>query len=104
MKEYEAMLFVILATDKDNGSAIRATTRAAHLSYLEGAGERLKLAGPLRDDADKPIGSMIVIDAASQTAARLFAENDPYAKAGLFQQVQITPFVAVTGRWAKFEG
>ncbi|GER02379.1 hypothetical protein JCM17846_00610 [Iodidimonas nitroreducens] len=85
------MLFVILATDKDNGSAIRATTRAAHLSYLEGAGERLKLAGPLRDDADKPIGSMIVIDAASQTAARLFAENDPMPRPGFSSRCRSPP-------------
>ncbi|GEQ97569.1 hypothetical protein JCM17844_12060 [Iodidimonas gelatinilytica] len=97
------MLFVILATDKDGSSAIRKATRAAHLDYLKGAGDRLKLAGPLRDDKDTPLGSMIVIDAASETAARLFAQNDPYAQAGLFRSVEIKPFLAVTGRWARLE-
>ncbi len=94
------MLFVILAKDKADGHVIRATTRAAHLDYLAGAGPRLKLAGPLRDADERAIGSMIVIDAASETAARLFAKNDPYNQTGLFQSVEIFPFVAVTGIWA----
>lgn len=98
------MLFVIIALDKPGGHAIRATTRAAHLDYIAGAGDRLKVGGPMRDDEDKPVGSLLIIDAASETAARLFAQNDPYAQAGLFGQVEIRPFVAVTGRWAKLEG
>jgi len=97
------MLFAVIAFDKAEGHAIRAATRAAHLSYLEGAGERLKLAGPLRDTEEKPIGSLIVIEAASETAARLFAENDPYAQAGLFERVEIHPFAALLGRWTTSE-
>ena len=93
------MLYAVIAFDKADGHAIRAATRAAHLSYLEGAGERLKLAGPFRDEQEKPIGSLIVIEAASETAARLFAENDPYAQAGLFERVEIKPFAALLGRW-----
>ncbi|MFQ5347931.1 MAG: YciI family protein [Rhodothalassiaceae bacterium] len=93
-------LFAIIAHDKDGGRAIRATARQAHLDYLADAGERLKLAGPLRDAEEKPIGSLIVIDAASETAARLFAENDPYAQAGLFARVEIHSFAALLGRWA----
>jgi len=93
------MLYTILAFDKAGGGAIRSTTRAAHLDYLDGAGERLKLAGAFRDGEEKPVGSMIVIEAASETAARLFAENDPYAKAGLFERVEIRPFAAVLGAW-----
>ncbi len=97
------MLFVIVAKDKKDGHTIRATTRAAHLDYLADAGDRLRLAGPLKDANDKPVGSMIVIDAASETAARLFAKNDPYAQVGLFQSVDIFPYVAVTGVWATGE-
>lgn len=97
------MLFVILAYDKPGGHAIRATTRAAHLDYIADAGERLRLGGPMRDDEGKPLGSLLVIDAASETAARLFAQNDPYARAGLFERVEIRPFAAVAGRWTRFE-
>jgi len=97
------MLYAVLAFDKADGATIRATTRAAHLSYLEGAGDRLKLAGPFRNSEDKPIGSLIVIEAASATAARLFAESDPYAQAGLFERMEIHPFAALLGRWARLE-
>lgn len=98
------MLFAIHALDKPDGAALRATTRAAHLDYIRGAGTRLKLAGPLRDADGKPVGSLIVIDAASETAARLFAQNDPYAMAGLFAAVDIRPFAALLGEWAPREG
>lgn len=93
------MLYAVIAFDKPEGHAIRATTRAAHLDYLEGAGERLKLAGPFRNEEEKPVGSLIVIEAASETAARLFARNDPYAQAGLFERVEIQPFAALLGQW-----
>jgi len=71
------MLFAIMAFDKDEGGAIRATTRQAHLDYLASAGDRLKLAGPLRGEDDKPVGSLIVLDAAGIAAVRIFAHNDP---------------------------
>lgn len=98
------MLFAIMAYDKDDGGAIRATTRQAHLDYLTSAGDRLKLAGPLRgDDDDKPVGSLIVLDAAGIEAVRIFAHNDPYAQAGLFRRVEIHPFAAILGRWSESE-
>lgn len=38
------------------------------------------------------IGSLLVLDFPDRKAAEVFAANDPYAKAGLFQSVTITPF------------
>lgn len=38
------------------------------------------------------LGSMIVIEAVDAAAARTFAANDPYALAGLFQNVEIKPW------------
>ncbi|WP_417456521.1 YciI family protein [Kordiimonas sp.] len=95
------MLFVILAKDKPGSLDVRMANREAHLKYLGGAGDRVKAAGPLLDGADepKPIGSMIVIDAASEGAVRLFADNDPYATAGLFESVEIQHWLGVLGDW-----
>ena len=42
---------------------------------------------------------MILIDAASEGAVKLFADNDPYTAAGVFERVEIRPFKAVTGAW-----
>jgi uncharacterized protein YciI len=38
------------------------------------------------------VGSLLVMEFADKQAAEDFAANDPYAKAGLFQSVAITPF------------
>jgi len=95
------MLFAILCYDKPDGLGMRKTTRPIHLEYLAGAGDRVKLAGPLMGPGEDatPIGSMIVIDAASEAAVQLFASNDPYATAGLFERVEIHPWVRGMGSW-----
>jgi uncharacterized protein YciI len=95
------MLYMILAHDKPDSLTVRTENRPAHLEYLKDAGDRLKLAGPILSPGDdpQPVGSMIVIDAASEMAVRLFAENDPYATAGLFANVEIKPWKGVVGAW-----
>ncbi len=93
------MLFLIVTEDVPDGAGIRRTTREAHLAYLKDAGARLKFAGPVLDGNDAPCGSVFVIEAASETAARLFAENDPYARAGLPAKRTIRPIRAVLGEW-----
>jgi uncharacterized protein YciI len=87
------MLFVLLCTDKPNSAALRGELRPEHLAYLDGHRESVKLAGPfLTDDGEKPIGSMLVIEAVNAAAANAFAANDPYAQGGLFSSVEIKPW------------
>ncbi len=96
------MLYAINCTDRADGKTLRAVTRAAHLDYVKSAGQRLIFAGPYLSDAEKPepVGSLIVIKAESLAAARLFAQNDPYARAGLFDAVDVKPLKPVLGPWA----
>lgn len=95
------MLYVIIAKDKPDSVELRMSTRTAHLDYLAGAEDRLKLAGPLLTPGEdpKPIGSMIIIDAASEAAVQLFADSDPYNHAGLFESVEIRPWKGAIGDW-----
>ena len=95
------MLFMIRCFDKEGCLEIRKATRPAHLAYAASAGARLKFGGPMMasEENQTPVGSLIILDAASETAAHLFADNDPYAKAGLFEKVIIKPVVAVLGEW-----
>ncbi len=103
------MLFVIRAYDKPDARPLRLESRAAHLRYLADAGDRIKLAGPLLsgegagDGQGQPVGSLIIIDAASEAAVKLFADNDPYQAAGVFERVDIVPFKPVLGAWAPEE-
>lgn len=95
------MLFMIQCFDNEDSLEVRKATRNAHLAYASSAGVRLKFAGPMMASEEDmtPIGSLIILDAASETAAYLYAENDPYNKAGLFEKVTIKPVVSVLGEW-----
>jgi uncharacterized protein YciI len=86
------MLFALLCTDKPQSVDLRMSVRADHLQYLESLGTALKAAGPFTDDRGQPTGSLVVIEAADRAAAKSMAENDPYAKAGLFASVDIKPW------------
>jgi uncharacterized protein YciI len=90
------MLFCIICTDKPNAAPLRAETRPVHLQYLERFKDRIAIAGPLlTDDGTRPKASLMILDFASAEEAAEFAQNDPYAKAGLFDNVTITPFKKV---------
>ena len=99
------MLYMILAHDKPDSVDLRMETRTAHLDYIKSAAERLKFAGPIMSAGEdpKPIGSLIVLDAASMDAVKIFADNDPYTRAGLFESVEINPWKGVLGDWIPSE-
>ncbi|MEC9369618.1 MAG: YciI family protein [Pseudomonadota bacterium] len=87
------MLYVLICTDKPGSLAVRQENRPAHLDFLNSLGPALKAGGPFTaDDGEKPNGSLVVIEAASLADARAIAAKDPYAKAGLFQSVDIRPW------------
>ena len=89
------MLYALLCTDKPNSTDLRAKIRPDHLAYLASLGDALKFAGPFLDDAQSPIGSLVMIEADDRNAAERLAKNDPYNIAGLFQSVEIKAW-----RWA----
>lgn len=94
------MWYAILATDKPDSLARRLAARPAHLARLEALQEqgRLRLAGP-HPAMDTPdpgeagfTGSLIVAEFEDLSAARLWAEEDPYVQAGVYQEVVVKPF------------
>jgi hypothetical protein len=87
------MQFAILNHDKPGSVDLRMKTRETHLAYLRGVGSRLMTAGPiLAEDGQTPIGSLLIVDAEDMAAARKFADDDPYARAGLFSSSVIWPW------------
>ncbi|MEM8986095.1 MAG: YciI family protein [Pseudomonadota bacterium] len=95
------MLFAITCTDGPKGAEARATVRPDHLEYLKSAGDAVKLAGALLDAAgEKPIGSLIIVEADTLDAAHAFADDDPYAKADAFAKVDIKPYRIALGALA----
>jgi len=87
------MLYVIMGLDKPGRSKIRDDYREDHLKYLDKAGVRVKIAGPLvSDDNASPTGSMIVFEGETLEEAEAFAMGDPYRAARLFDTVIIKPW------------
>ncbi|MFA3920111.1 YciI family protein [Ruegeria hyattellae] len=89
------MLIALIARDKDGALQTRLDNRAAHLAYIEDTGV-VAQAGPLLD-GDNMIGSLIILDVADMAAAQGWADNDPYAKAGLFHSVDLIVWKKVIG-------
>ncbi len=87
------MLFVITAMDKPGALDLRMATRAAHFEYVKTTAA-VRLGGPYLDDAGAMIGSLIILEATNLGAAKTWAANDPYAKAGLFEATTVTPWKA----------
>ena len=90
------MLIALFAKDKAGALQIRKDTRPAHVEYLKSTGV-VEQAGPLLDDAGDMCGSLIVLDIDNMEAAQTWAANDPYAKAGLFESVELIAWNRVIG-------
>lgn len=90
------MLFTVIALDgtDEDAPARRAKVRAKHLegaSALHSAGS-LITGGALLGAHDKMIGSLLVLEAESEGAARALVENDIYTREGVWQSYQIWPY------------
>jgi uncharacterized protein YciI len=84
--------FVAICTDKPGASEIRAAARSEHLVYIESARDRILLVGPLLSEDDQVAGSLFLVEADDLVDAKTFIENDPFAKAGLFEAVIVKRF------------
>lgn len=90
------MRFTIITKDKEGALQVRLDTREAHLAYIKDTGV-VEMAGPFLNEDGQMHGSLIVLDVADRAAAVAWAENDPYAKAGLFDKVRIEEWKKVIG-------
>jgi uncharacterized protein YciI len=97
------MWYAIISEDVEDSLALRTTSRAAHLARLEElvSQGRLLIAGPHpAADSNDPgsagfTGSLVVADFASLEEAKIWADADPYADAGVYGRVTVKPFKLV---------
>ncbi|RWP40851.1 YciI-like protein [Mesorhizobium sp.] len=85
------MLFALICKDKPGSLQVRLDTRPEHVAFLEGLNGETKLAfaGPFLDADGKPNGSLVVVEAPDLEAAEALSAADPFARAGLFESVEI---------------
>ncbi len=102
--------YLWISMDRDDGdvSKIRSEVEKEHLKYLIQS-ERIIAAGPihlpteLKDDpaSQMPVGDFILFNAVDREEAVMFAEEDPAAKAGLYQKMKVHRYnsLDVTGKF-----
>jgi len=90
------MRFALMTQDKPGALQTRLDNRDAHLTYIAETGV-VEMAGPVLDEEGQMCGSLIVLEVADHAAAQAWADNDPYAKAGLFQAVTLRAWKKVVG-------
>ncbi|NQV55281.1 MAG: YciI family protein [Rhodospirillales bacterium] len=93
------MLYMIYGVDGPQGPTIRTQMRDAHFKYLEDNADIMVLGGAtLADEDDARTGSVLIINVAGRAEADAFAENEPFRKAGLFENITVTRMRR--GQWA----
>ncbi len=90
------MYFIVYCIDKPDHGHLRTENRPAHLDYLNRHRDNLYTAGPtLDEDGETMTGSLLIVDFPDRAAVEAFAADEPYARAGLFERVDIKPWKMV---------
>ncbi|MHA1559736.1 MAG: YciI family protein [Alphaproteobacteria bacterium] len=92
-------LFTIYALDVPDSGPLRAAHGEQHRDRLRNAAGpvRVVVAGPLRNDDDAPIGSLLIVEAEAADIVREFVEADPYRINAIYDTVDIRPFAVSIG-------
>lgn len=89
------MFVALIAKDKAGALDVRKANRDAHVAYLKETG--VAQAGPFIDQNGDMCGSLVILNVDTIEAAQKWADNDPYAKAGLFDSVDLQLWNQVIG-------
>ena len=73
----------------EGGAEARAAAADDHLAYLRDHRDQIRFAGPLLADDGTPTGSLTLLDAPDRAAAEAWIANEPYNRAGAFDDIEI---------------
>ncbi|NBC97197.1 MAG: YciI family protein [Deinococcus-Thermus bacterium] len=90
------MKVALICRDRPGAQDVRMANRDAHLAYVAETGA-VWLGGPFLDAEGGMTGSLIILEVESMEAARRWAANDPYARAGLFESVTLEAWKQTVG-------
>ena len=76
--------------DRPGGTATREEHRAAHQAYLSEHADQIMMRGPVLNEAGtESIGNVWLLDLPNLDAGRSLVNNEPYNKAGLYQDATL---------------
>ena len=92
-------LFAFYCRDGEHGEVFRDNSRAALLDHFKHNSHDFLVAGPLWKNG-KAVGSLLVIRAEDEDAARRKLEAVPYFEIGVWHSIRADEFTPLFGAWA----
>jgi len=90
------MLFAILFEDNDGHDNTRTKHMKDHLSFLESAADKIRVAGPLKNaETVAGSGGLWIAEAESRKEIQILVESDPFWPTGLRKNVNILEWTQV---------
>ncbi len=83
------MLYALAAWFRSDVESQRLALHESFNEHIAQRRPRVRLGGPLRNEAGERVGVLILLDADSRRQAQAFLEASPYAKAGLYARVDV---------------
>jgi uncharacterized protein YciI len=86
--------YLVLCTDRSGAASIRRRTRKDHLRYIAAREHRVVLGARLLDSDDsdtEAVGTTYVLRANSREEVEEFLREEPFTRAGLFDEIRIYP-------------
>jgi uncharacterized protein len=91
--------FLVLGRDAEGVGERLDALADAHWDYMDRFAGRLVARGPtLSPDGEEHTGSVHILTAGDAAAARRFADEEPYRRAGLYAEVTVERFLDLLGR------
>ena len=82
------MEYFVYGRDRAGGDELKGRLTEEHWAYMDGYGEQLIARGPtLTADREESTGSLHIVDLPDLEAAQRFAFEEPYYRAGAFEEV-----------------
>ena len=97
------MIWVILCKDKPYSLEKRMAIIDEHRRYLASNPIKTLISGPLTDASGKVMnGSFFMVEAETENEVKEFQSNDLIFKAGVWDQITISPFNKIVDNLSKF--
>ena len=86
-------MYAIICFDRPDSAALRDAHRAAHQDYLKAHAQKIAFGGPLKATPEGvSTGAIIVVNCATREEAEAFIRNDPFLRAGVYENVAVRAF------------
>ncbi|MEM7569349.1 MAG: YciI family protein [Pseudomonadota bacterium] len=94
------MGYAVICKDKPGEEAgrLRKELTAEHLAHIADTIDNFLIAGPMLE-AGETTSSLLIVKAQSEEEALEIVNADPYAKAGIWESIEVRTFVAAAGDW-----